>query len=92
MVNTTFVNYLDSLDNLADSLKFPILMSRTTFEQTLPVSFPSKLDSELLTAPMALKDFVNQYHHKNEIVDLQERHTNMELGMPNKNFFSIIIL
>ena len=38
MVNTAFVNYLNSLDNLTDYLKFPILMNRTTFEQTLPIS------------------------------------------------------
>ena len=30
-VNTAFVNYLDSLDNLTDSLKFPILLNRTTY-------------------------------------------------------------
>ena len=27
MANTAFVNYLDSLDNLTDSLKFPILLN-----------------------------------------------------------------
>ena len=65
MVNTAFVNYLDSLDNLIDSLKFTILMNRTTIEQTLPFSLNvSKFDSDLLTAPMTLKDFVHQYHHK----------------------------
>ena len=32
MVNTAFVNYLDSLDNLTDSLNFPILLIRTTVE------------------------------------------------------------
>ena len=37
-VNTAFVNYLDSLDNLTDFLKFPILLNRTTYEQTLPIS------------------------------------------------------
>ena len=61
MVNTAFVNYLDSLDNLTDSMKFPILMNTTTFEQTLPISLNlTKFDSELWTAPMTLKDFV---HH-----------------------------
>ena len=28
MVNTAFVNYLDSIDNLTDSLKAPILLNR----------------------------------------------------------------
>ena len=45
-VNTAFVNYIDSLDNLTASIKFPILMNNTTYEQMLP--FPlnvSKFDS-----------------------------------------------
>ena len=55
-VNTAFANCLASLDNLTDSLKFPILMKRTTFEQTLPLFLNvSNFDSELLTAPMSLK-------------------------------------
>ena len=88
-VNTAFVKLPSiSLDNLTDSLKFPLLMNRTTFEQTLPISLNlSTFDSELLTAPKMLKDFVHQFHHKKEIFDLQERHTNIELELPNKNFF-----
>ena len=35
MVNTALVNYLD---NLTESLKFPILLNRATHEQTLPIS------------------------------------------------------
>ena len=35
MVNTAFVNYLD---NLTESLTFPILLNITTHEQTLPIS------------------------------------------------------
>ena len=85
---TAFVNYLDSLDNVTDFLKFPILMNRTTFEQTLTFSLNlSKFDSELLTGPMTLKDFVHQYYYKKEIFYLQERHTITELEIPNKNFF-----
>ena len=57
MVNTAFFNYFDSLDNLTDSLKFPLLMNRTTFEQTLYISLNlSRFDSELLTALKMLKD------------------------------------
>ena len=41
MVNTVFVNYLGSFDNLTDSLKFPILLNRSTYEQTLPISLKS---------------------------------------------------
>ena len=51
MVNTTFVNYLDSLDNLTVSLKGPILLKRTTYKQTLPIFLtPPAFDSKLLTA------------------------------------------
>ena len=57
-------------------------------EQTLCNSLNvSKFDSELLTAPMTLEDLVHQYHHKKGICDLQERHTNTEIEMPNKIFF-----
>ena len=62
-------------------------MDKTTFEQTLPISLnASKFDSELLTAPKMLKDFVHHYCHKKEIFDLQERHTITDSELPNKNF------
>ena len=38
MVNTAFVNYLDQVDNLTESLEFPILKNKTTYKQTLPIS------------------------------------------------------
>ena len=67
-MNTAFVNYLDSLNNLTDSLTFPLLMNRTTFEQTLPISLhASNFYSELLTAAKTLKDVVQQYNHKKQI-------------------------
>ena len=49
MVNKAFVNYLDQFDNLAESLNTPtILMDRTAFQQTLPISLnASKFDSIL---------------------------------------------
>ena len=34
-----------------------------------------------------LKEFVHQFWHKNEISDLQERHVNNDLELPNKTFF-----
>ena len=37
MVNTAFINHLDSLDNLTDYLKSQILLNRTTYKQTLPI-------------------------------------------------------
>ena len=54
MVNTAFVNYLD---NLTESLKFPILLNRITHKQTLPSSLQSfDFDSDLLKTPKMLKD------------------------------------
>ena len=88
MVNTVFVNYFDSLNNLTDSLKTLFLLNMTTYKQTLPISLPpSEFDSKLSTAPKTLKDFVHQIQQKKEIFYLQERHNNMELELPNKNFF-----
>ena len=86
--NTTFVNYLDHFPNLTETLRFPIIMNKTTFKQTLPTSFKlSKFDSNLLTAFNNLKDFIHQYTHKKEIFDLKERQDNMTLII-NKYFFS----
>ena len=31
-VNTVFINYLDQLPNFTESLEFPIIMNKTTFE------------------------------------------------------------
>ena len=35
-VNTAFVNYLDKFPSLTESLEFPIIKDKTTFEQILP--------------------------------------------------------
>ena len=86
-VNTAFVNNLDQIDNLTESLRLPILKNKTTFKQTLPISLNiSKFDSELLT-PKNLKDFIHQYDCKKEIFDFDKRHDSMNLTT-NKNFFS----
>ena len=84
MLNTAFVNYLD---NLTNSLKFSILLNRTTNEQTLPISLQSfDFDSDLLKAPKTLKNFIHNFWHKREIFDLQKRHNN-GLDLANKNSF-----
>ena len=71
-----------------DSLKAPILLNRTTYEQTLPISLPPpEFDLSLLMAPKTLKDFVHQIQQNRKIFDLQERHTNMKFESPSKNFF-----
>ena len=87
-VNTAFVNYVDIFPNLIESLEFPVIKDKTTFEQTLPISLNiSKFDPTLLTASSDLKEFINSYTNHKEIFDLQERHDNMELNT-NKNFLS----
>ena len=86
-VSTAFINYLDQFPNLTESLEFPIIKNKTTFEQTLPISLDvSKFDSTLLTASSDLKDFIHWYTHDKEIFDLQERHDSTEIT--NKIFFS----
>ena len=85
-VNTAFINYLDQFPNLTKSIEFPIIKSKTTFKQTLPISLNvSKNDSKLLTASSNLKDFIHQYTCKKEISDFKERHENTAL-ITNKNF------
>ena len=87
-VNTAFVNYLDQFPNLREFLEFPIIKKQTTFKQPLPISLNvSKFDSDLLTAPRNLKDFIYQYNYKKEIFDLNKRHDSTDLTT-NKNFFS----
>ena len=88
IVNTTFVKYLDQVTNLTEFLEFPIIKKKTTLKQTLPISLNvSKFDSDLLTAPRNLKDFIHHYNLKKEIIDLNERHDTTKLTT-NKNFFS----
>ena len=56
MVNKAFVHYLDSLDSLTNSFKFPIPLNRMTYEQTLPISLKLfDFNSELLKAPKMLR-------------------------------------
>ena len=68
-VNTTFINYLDTFSNLTESLELPIIKSKTTFKQTLPISLNvSKFDPTLLTASSDLKDFINLYTHDKDFL------------------------
>ena len=89
-VNTASVNYLDKFPNLSESLEFPILRNKTTFEQTLPVSLNiSKFNPTLLTPSSKLREYINSYTDYKDIFDLQERHDSMEVKFnANKNFFS----
>ena len=77
IVNIAFVSYLDQIDNLTGTVEFPFLKKKTTFEQTLPLSLNvSKFESDSLTTPRTLKDFIYQYKCKKEIFYLEERHGN----------------
>ena len=83
-VNTASVNYLD---NLTETLKFPILLNQTTHKQILPISLQSSdFNSDLLKAPKTLKDFVHKFWHKKEIFYLQKEHNN-GLDLANKDSF-----
>ena len=87
-VNITFVNYRNHIDNLTETLEFPILKNKTTFEQILPISLNvSNFDSELLPAPRTLKDFIHQYKCKKEILDLEERYDDTDENLLNKKIF-----
>ena len=82
------VNYLDKFPNLTESLEFPIIKNRTTFEQTQPISLNiSTLDPTLLTTSNNQEEFINSYTNHKEIFVLQERHSNTELNT-NKKFLS----
>ena len=68
-VNTAFVNYLDKVCNLTESLKFLIIRNKTTFEQILPISLNiSKFDPTLLTASSNLKEFIHSYTNNEELL------------------------
>ena len=88
--NIAFINYLDKFPNLTESLEFPIIKDKTTFEQTLPISLNiSKFDSTFVTASNDLKEFINSCTNHKEIFDLQERHGNMELNTKKISFLKI---
>ena len=66
-VNTGFINYLDKFSNLTESLEFPIIKNKTTFEEILPISLRfSKFDPTLLTASSNLKEFIHCYTNNKE--------------------------
>ena len=87
-VNAAFTNKLDSLTNMPESLIYPIIRNKTTFKQTQPLALNvSKFDSDFLTAPRNLKDFIQHCKCKKDRFDLHERHVTIDLTT-NKNVFS----
>ena len=67
-VNLAFVNYFY---NLVESLDVPILKNWTAWEQILPISLEAfEINSSLLIAPKMWKDYVHQFKHRKQILDL----------------------
>ena len=87
-MNAAFVNYLDQFTNMTESLRIPIIRNKAIFEQTLPISLNmSKFDTDLLTAPWNLKDYIHQYYSRKEIFDVSRKNGTTDLTT-NKYFFS----
>ena len=86
IINMAFANYLDMPPNVTES--FPLIRNRTTHEHLLPInlSIPD-FDKSLLYASTNLKNFVQGYAKKKEILDLEEGHVSKILNS-SKNLFS----
>ena len=83
-----FANYLDMLPNFTESLQVLLTMSRTTYEQLLPINLSiSGFHKTLLHASTNLKDFIYNYTMRKEIFDLKERHGTTVFNS-SKNCFS----
>ena len=89
-MNIAFTNYIDQF-NLTEKLETPILTNKTTLEYTLPIFLNKRMfDNTLLSAPLTLKEYINQYKHDSEIFDLKERHDidELDIEFANKNSFT----
>ena len=74
-----------------EELDTPILTNKSTSEVTLPVFLnKSTFDKTLLSAPLTLKEYIAQYKHDKEILDLKGRHDldELETEFASKNFFT----
>ena len=90
IMNIAFTNYINEL-NLMEELEVPILTNKTTLEYTLPVFLnKSMFDNTLLSVPLTLKEYINQYKHDSKIFDLKERHdiTELDIEFVTENFFT----
>ena len=78
-VNIAFINYLDEF-NLTEEASIPIITNKSTLKITLPVFLnKGKFDKSLLSAPLMLKEYIDQYKLDKEIFNLKERHDIDEL-------------
>ena len=86
-INLAFINYLDMLPNMTDSL--PIIKDRMRYEQPLPLNLSiPHFGNSLRHRPTKLKDFMTNYvNNDKEIFDLQQRHAiESHTLSSNKNF------
>ena len=68
-INTAFANYLDMFPNLTELLPFLLIKNRTIYKQILPtIQNLCSFDKTLLHASTNLKDFINSYTMKKEIL------------------------
>ena len=88
-VNTTFMNYFDSLieNSEIDKVDMHISQNWTTREQVFPISLQtSEFDTDLLKAPKTLKDLVRQYKQKGHMIDKSNKDNSKH------SFFNNIIM
>ena len=65
-MNIAFTNHIYQF-NLKEELGAPLLTNKTTLEYTLPVFLnKSTFDETLLSTPLTLKEYINQYKHDSE--------------------------
>ena len=70
-----------------ETLTFPILTNRTTFEHTLPnFLHNTRFEETLSSAPQTLKEYILWYKQKKKIFDLKERHDTTNIKFPSKKF------
>ena len=50
-INTAFAIYLDMFPNLTETLKFPLIRNRTTYQQTLPVNLNISISKQTRWLP-----------------------------------------
>ena len=60
-------------------------------EKILPISLEAfEINSRLLSAPKTLKDFVHQFKHRKQILDIEEEHIDDERNKLNTMFGSFL--
>ena len=63
-VNLAFTNYINQF-NCTEELEAPTITNKTTLEFTLPIFLnKTTIDDTLFSAALTLKEYVNQYKHK----------------------------